>query len=254
MNRFARTMLTLAIAALASPALVAQTEEEIIGTLQDVEGTVLIKQGEESVPAVEGQAVRKSQEVLVTEGAKAMLVFNDGCDISLDAEELYKVPGNSPCATLWWAAPAAAGVICAGAHASNSNNSRNIAVAGLLVGGALAGVGHNRESDQFREFLGALEESEGEVMISEDGGPPMPIQPGTRLKAGTRMTVSEGGKAMLRFDDGCTKKVEVASGEAGYTIPHNSPCFRSGTWWASAAAATALCVTVEDSNNDVSSP
>ena len=38
-----------------------------------------------------------------------------------------------------------------------------------------------------------------------------------------------------------------------YKIPHNSPCFVNGTWWASAAAAAGLCVTVENPN-DVSSP
>lgn len=253
MNRFARSLLAAAIGLLVCPVLLAQSDE-IVGTLQDVEGTVLVKQGDESVPAVEGQAVRASQEVLVTEGAKAMLVFNDGCDISLDSEELYRIPGTSPCKTLWWAAPAAAGIICAGAHAANNENSRNIAAAGLLVGGALVGAAHNRESDDFREFLGSLEQAEGEVMISEDGGPAMPIQPGTRVKAGQRLTVKDGGSAMIRFDDGCTKEVDVVSGDTGYTIPHNSPCFRNGLWWASAAAATALCVTAEDSSNDVSSP
>jgi hypothetical protein len=253
MNRFAEGLLAAAIGLLASPGVFAAESDELIGTLQDVEGTVLIKQGEESVPAVEGQQVLESQEILVTEGAKAMLVFNDGCDISLDPEELYRVPGHSPCATLWWAAPAAAGVICAGAHASNGNNSRNIAAAGLLVGGVLASVGHNRESGNYKEFLGALEQSEGEVMVAEDGGPESAIQPGTRLKAGQHLMVKEGGKAMVRFDDGCTKEIKADSGDTNYSIPHNSPCFRSGTWWASAAAATALCVTAEDSN-DTASP
>lgn len=252
MNRFAKGMLAAAIGLLVSTGALAQTDE-VIGTLQQVEGTVLIKQGEESVPAVEGQAVRASQEVLVTEGAKAMLVFNDGCDIALDSEELYRIPGVSPCMTLWWAAPAAAGVICAGAHASDNKNAREIAAAGMLVGGAIASVGHNRESGNFKEFLGALEKSEGEVLVSEDGGPASAIQPGTRLKAGQRLIVKEGSKALVRFDDGCTKEVEVDSGEAGYTIPHNSPCFRSGTWWASAAAATALCVSVEKPE-DTASP
>jgi len=252
MSRYVRHLMVAALSLALAPAAFAQSDE-IVGTLQEVEGTVLLKEGEESIPAVEGQSVRASQEVLLTEGAKALLVFNDGCDIALDPEELYRIPGNSPCASLWWAAPAAAGVICAGAHAADNDNSRNIAAAGLVVGAAIGSVGHNRE-DEYKEFLGALEQSEGEVMVSEDGGAERIIVPGTRLKAGQRVTVKEGGRAMLRFDDGCTKNVEVESGEAGYTIPHNSPCFRRGTWWASAAAATALCVTAEDSDNDVSSP
>ena len=252
MSRKAACLLAFSMGLLAAPLLLAQSEE-VIGTLQDVEGTVLIKQDQQSVPAVEGQSIFASQEILVTEGAKAMLVFNDGCDITLDPEELYQIPNRSPCSTLWWAAPAAAGVICAGAHASKNNNSRNIAAAGLVVGSVIGSVAHNRESGNYKEFLAALETSQGGVMVSEDGGPATAILPGTRLKAGQRLTVPEGGSAMIRFDDGCGQDVKLDAGDAGYTIPHNSPCFRSGTWWASAAAATALCVTAEDSN-DTASP
>ena len=38
-----------------------------------------------------------------------------------------------------------------------------------------------------------------------------------------------------------------------YMIPHNSPCFSPGLWWASSAAAAGLCLTVED-KTDSSSP
>jgi hypothetical protein len=42
-------------------------------------------------------------------------------------------------------------------------------------------------------------------------------------------------------------------GQDKYAIPHNSPCFSPGIWWASTAAAAGLCVTAENSN-DVASP
>ena len=41
----------------------AQEAKKIIGSLQDVEGTVLIKRGEESIPVVEGQQVTAVGEV-----------------------------------------------------------------------------------------------------------------------------------------------------------------------------------------------
>jgi hypothetical protein len=226
---------------------------EIIGSLQDVEGTVLIKRGAESLPVVEGQQVFATDDVLVTEGAKAILVFVDGCDISLDAAELYEVPRRSPCATLWWAAPAAAGVACGAAHADKSDNSRTLAAVGLAAGAALITTAHNREQD-YREFAAAVESTSGEVMATNAEGQMEVVRPGTRLRADQEVLVRNGGKALLRFDDGCTKALEVGGdGETRYVVPGNSPCFRSGMWWASAAAAAALCVTVEN-EDDVSSP
>ncbi len=101
-----------------------------VGRLQDVQGTVLLKKGDQSIPVVEGQPLMADDEVLVTEGARALVVFNDGCDLALDEEEVYSVSRRSPCATLWWAAPAAAGVACGAAHATKSNNSRTLAAVG----------------------------------------------------------------------------------------------------------------------------
>lgn len=237
----------------AAPAQEEPKRDEVIGTLQNVEGTVLVKQGEESVPAFEGQALKAAQEVLVSEGAKALIVFNDGCDMVLDAEELYNVPSRSPCATLWWAAPAAAGVACGAAHANKSNNSRALAAVGMAVGAGLLGTSQGRETD-FREYAAALESSEGDVYATNAEGELELIRPGTRLHAEQEVVVKDGAKALLRFDDGCTAAVEVGEkGEDRYSVPHNSPCFSPGIWWASTAAAAGLCVTAED-EDDVSSP
>ncbi len=230
-----------------------QRDPNIVGTLQQVEGVVLVKEGDVSIPASEGQVLRDAQEVLVTEGAKALIVFNDGCDMVLDAEELYSVPSTSPCASLWWAAPAAAGVGCAGAHVSNSSNARTLAAVGLAVGAGLLGTSQGRETD-FPEYAAALEVAEGSVMARNANGALEVVRPGTRLFADQELVVSDNAKALIRFDDGCTKEVEVGNDDKeSYFIPHNSPCFSPGLWWASSAAAAGLCVTVED-NTDSTSP
>jgi len=258
MKQFARGLSAIALGMMASTAVCAEDGDKIIGQLQDVEGTVLLKQGEVSTPAVEGTQVRSSDEVLVTEGAKALLVFADGCDMSLDAGELYEVPNRSPCATLWWAAPAAAATACAAAHANKSNNSQTIAALGLVAGASLLGTAQGRETD-YREFAAALESAEGEVLATNDAGELVPIQPGTRLRADQEVVIRDGAKAMIRFDDGCTKGLEIVDkdstsvDESRYVIPGNSPCFSPPLWWASTAAAAALCVTVEN-EDDVSSP
>lgn len=228
-------------------------ENNIIGSLQDIVGTVLIKRGEESIPVVEGQQVWASDDVLVTEGARALLVFVDGCDMSLDEEELYEVPRRSPCATLWWAGPATAATACGAAHLADSENSQAIAAVGLAAGAGLLATAQGRETE-FREFAAALESADGEVMATNAEGVLEPIRPGTRLRADQEVVVKDNAKAVIRFDDGCTRKMEVGEdGEERYTVPHNSPCFTPPLWWASAAAAAGLCVTVEN-EDDVSSP
>lgn len=257
MNIVNRSLGAVVFGLVASLGVSAQEAEpgsrDVVGTLQDVEGTVLIKRDSESIPVVEGQQVFATDQVLVTEGARAILVFIDGCDISMDPEELYNVPRRSPCATLWWAAPAAAGVACGAAHADKSNNSRTLAAVGLAAGAALMTTAHSRERD-FREFAAAVESTSGEVLATNAEGQLEPVRPGTRLRADQEVVVKNGGKALIRFDDGCSKALEVGGdGETRYVVPGNSPCFRSGMWWASAAAATALCVTVEN-ESDVSSP
>ena len=224
-----------------------------VGRLQDVQGTVLLKKGDQSIPVVEGQPLMADDEVLVTEGARALVVFNDGCDLALDEEEVYSVSRRSPCATLWWAAPAAAGVACGAAHANKSNNSRTLAAVGLAAGGALMGTSQGRETD-YREFAAALESAEGEVLANNKDQTFEAIRPGTRLHADQEVLVKAGSKALIRFDDGCTTEIQVGEDEEDrYIIPHNSPCFSPGTWWASTAAAAGLCVTAEN-EDDVSSP
>ena len=246
-------VLLLSLAAAGSAWAQQDTDPTIVGTLQQVEGVVLIKEGDSSIPASEGQLLRSAQQVLVTEGAKALIVFNDGCDMALDPSELYSVPGRSPCASLWWAAPAAAGVGCAGAHATNSSNSQTLAAVGLAVGAGLMGTSQGRESD-FGEYAAALELSQGTVMARNASGNLEAIRPGTRLHADQQIVISDNAKALIRFDDGCTQEIEVGDGSEEYVIPGNSPCFTPGLWWASSAAAAGLCLTVEDNNVDSISP
>lgn len=267
MNPFANSLGALVLGLVLSGSLLAQeaappeepTAEDMpkeVGRLQDVRGTVLLKKGEQSIPVVEGQPVMVDDEILVAEDASALVVWNDGCDLQLDEEEVYEVSRHSPCAMLWWAGPAAAGVACGAAHANKSNNSRALAAVGLAVGAGLLGTSQGRETD-FREYAAALESSEGDVEASfkeEENKEFRDIRPGTRLRADQEILVKSGSKALIRFDDGCTTEIEVGEDEEDtYVIPHNSPCFSPGVWWASTAAAAGLCLTAED-EEDVSSP
>lgn len=262
MNLMTKTLSVLVVGVLSAGAVFAQNapEDETrqeVGRLQNVQGTVLIKQGEQSVPVTEGQLLFRADEILVTEGASALVVWNDGCDIELDEGEVFKVNRLSPCAMLWWAGPAAAGVACGAAHADKSDKSRNLAAVGLAVGAGLLGAAHGREPE-YREFAAAVESVNGDVQASfedESGAAEFrSVGPGTRLRAEQEVLVKAGSKAVIRFDDGCTSEIEVGEGEEDrFMLPGNSPCFTPGMWWASAAAAAGLCLSVED-EKDVSSP
>lgn len=256
----ARSLLLAAlIAAAAAAPVLAQDQQPpsdpIVGTLQNIEGVVLVKQNGESVPAIEGQQLRKSQEVLVTEGARALVVFNDGCDLELDPEEVYKVSDTSPCAQLWWAGPAAAAVVCGAAKVNKNSNSRTLAAIGLAAGAGLLATSQGRERD-FQEYAAAMNEAEGDVTtVDPVTGQTTAVRPGMRLRAEQEILVKAGSKALIVFDDGCTQKIEVGDSDKDetYVIPGNSPCMTPPLWWASAAVATGLCLSVEN-EEDVQSP
>ncbi len=259
----ARSLLLVAlIAAVAAGSAIAQEQEPpkdpIIGTLQNVEGVVLIKEGEQTVQAIEGQQLRKNQEVLVTDESRALIVFNDGCDLELDPDDdVYKFSDGSPCATLWWAGPGAAAAACGAAKVNKNSNSRTLAAIGLAAGAGLLGTSQGRERD-FKEFAAALNEAEGDVMVVDENGREVPLRPGTRLRAEQEVLVKAGSRALIVFDDGCTQKIEVGGDDDDdkverYIIPSNSPCMSPPLWWASAAVASGLCLSVED-EEDVQSP
>ena len=107
MNSIARSLGIIALGMLAASGVHAQEsdgasadEGKEVGRLQDVQGTVLLKKGDQSIPVVEGQPLMANDEVLVTEGARALVVFNDGCDLALDEKKIYQISQRSPCATL----------------------------------------------------------------------------------------------------------------------------------------------------------
>jgi hypothetical protein len=62
----------------------AQAQQEPIATLTQLEGKVLVNQGEETVPAQAGMSLRSSDRVLTLEDATALVVYKDGCGLPLE--------------------------------------------------------------------------------------------------------------------------------------------------------------------------
>jgi hypothetical protein len=69
-----------------------------IATIGGIEGTVMVNTGERYVNAKPGQALATGDRIMVLSGAKAELVFDDGCKLPLDANTVAVVPATSTCA------------------------------------------------------------------------------------------------------------------------------------------------------------
>lgn len=146
--RLASALIALGLLTAGTPVFAQNGSGEVVATLRNVEGVVLIRSGTESIPAVEGQSLTKGQNVLATAGSKALVAYIDGCDVDLSEDELYKVSSSSPCAVLWLSGPAVAAAACGYAKAQKRDNSRQIAAAGLLAGAALIAGGEAGRRDR----------------------------------------------------------------------------------------------------------
>ena len=105
MNMVNRSLCALAFGLGASFGVSAQepgaSDNDVVATLKNVQGTVVVKRGDASIEVVDGQQLFSADQVLVTEGGRATVVFDESCDVELDEAELYDVPDNSPCFAMW---------------------------------------------------------------------------------------------------------------------------------------------------------
>lgn len=87
--------ITLAIA-IASTAFAAQAQKPI-GMLQDVSGTVSVSGKSVVSRAVSGTPINDGSSILVSSSGKATLVLQNGCSISLGANQHLTVDAKTPC-------------------------------------------------------------------------------------------------------------------------------------------------------------
>ena len=115
--RALRTSLTLLglAAILAAPAASAQ-QPAAVARLTDMEGQVLVSQGDALVAATAGQRVTPGTRVLTMAGAKVVVNYDAGCDVALKENQRFTVRVGE-CAVLAKEVVAlgAAGVSTAGA-------------------------------------------------------------------------------------------------------------------------------------------
>jgi len=116
---------------------------EPVGQISSIQGSALISQGAQYVPAREGMSLRELDRVVIMEDSSATLAFADGCEYTMGEMDLLTVSSTTACKSpTSSASPANADVL--GNAAAQSQNAKVVeqAAVGQLgaAGGAAAGT------------------------------------------------------------------------------------------------------------------
>jgi hypothetical protein len=125
-----------------APVVLAQSD---VASFSSIEGTVMVNQGEQFVPAQPFQPLREGDRVMAGADSSSVVTFADGCDLIIDAQTIVTIPGTSTCGggfalvqTVTPASGTAVGATAATAAAGNTTDAIVIGSAALLAVAAIA--------------------------------------------------------------------------------------------------------------------
>lgn len=124
--------------------------QNTVAKLKDIEGNVLVSEGDAMVAGADDRRLRVGTRVVTTAGAKVTINYDVGCDITLKENQRFTVTAG-PCAVLLAqvenlgpAAGAIGGEAVAGAAGGNVGTIVGVGVlAAALVGGVVAATRKN---------------------------------------------------------------------------------------------------------------
>jgi len=93
-----RTVLVLALATSAGPALADGPTTVPVASIAAVGGQVLLAQGADVAPAAAGAALYPGDRVMTLDGAEALIAFEAGCQRRLDGDSLLTIGERPDCA------------------------------------------------------------------------------------------------------------------------------------------------------------
>jgi hypothetical protein len=145
---FARLLVPVLVAALAAAPAYAQQPQNTVAKLQDIQGNVLVSQGDGMAAGATNQRLAVGTRVVTMAGSKVTINFDVGCDITLPENSRFTVRLGE-CAALGKEVVAlgpaegaigggAAGATVAAAGASGTGIGTIVGVGALAVGGAAA--------------------------------------------------------------------------------------------------------------------
>ena len=139
--RAVSTVIAIAAGLFAGAAL-AQQQQGTVAKLADVEGNVLVSQGDAMVAGSNGQRVPAGTRVVTTAGAKATVNYDFGCDVRLKENERFTVNLGACAALLAAVEPAAAGAIGGGTAVAGGTAAALSAPGAVFTAAAVGGLGY----------------------------------------------------------------------------------------------------------------
>lgn len=151
LTRLASTGLVLAVALGAATAVNAQVR---VASLTGVQGTVLVGKGEGMSAAVNGQTLAPGARVVSTNNSRAVIAYDNGCDVPVGANSRATVRSDASCAQLKsdvvilaQAPGAIGGAPAAAAPAAAGSSAPGFAALGLGAAGFGMGAYHAFKDD-----------------------------------------------------------------------------------------------------------
>ncbi len=113
---------------------------EGVAILDEIKGSVLVNQGENFVPGVEGQSLNSGDRVMVTKNGNAIIVFGKDCQTEVKTGTIVTIPEQSICEggklvtqSLEPGAGTAPGTSGTGVGATGSGNAGIYTLAGVAL-------------------------------------------------------------------------------------------------------------------------
>lgn len=136
-----RLALFALIAMMTTPTWAADT----VARLSRADGTVRVNMGDEFVNAVENTALKAGDRIMTMDDGRAIITFNDGCDLQAGPNTLITLPAVSNCAgglvRTQNIAPGGGEAV----GASESSGWRTALLIAIPVAGAAAVIINNRD-------------------------------------------------------------------------------------------------------------
>ena len=96
-----RLVSTLALAAIFTAGTAsAQQADRTVAKLIDIEGTVLVSEGDAMAAGAKDQRLKVDTRIVTTAGAKVTINYDNGCDVRLEENKRFVVRETGTCAAL----------------------------------------------------------------------------------------------------------------------------------------------------------
>ena len=118
-------------------------QPKVVGKLINVTGLVTVSSGNQASNVVEGAPLVVDDRIITTSTGGVTLDFDNGCDVTLKANESIKVSDEKDCAALW-----AAVTPVGGPAAVVTATSSTIPALVIGAGGAAAIIISNRDKNK----------------------------------------------------------------------------------------------------------